>query len=164
MDKATQENLELGSHMVPVHLELPWPPSINSYFMEYPMPPAGGLVANRIQKHGTQDLHVWLRRNSRVMKRVGDKGHEYRAAVQEYVLRNRLNKGLREPLIMGMDFYPPDRRERDLDNHYKPLTDALEHACVFENDSQIKGHVTRMHDDKVIKGGKVVVSLQELIY
>jgi crossover junction endodeoxyribonuclease RusA len=146
-----------------VTLDLPWPPSINSYFMEYAMPPAGAVIEKRIREHGFNELHVWLRRNTRTMKRVGDKGHAYRADVQEYVLRNRLNKGYREPLVMGMDFYPPDRRQRDLDNHYKPLIDALEHACVFLDDSQIKSHVTIMHEE-IIKGGKVVVSLQELVY
>jgi len=163
MDRETQPSLDLGTQFEPVNLDLPWPPSINSYFMEYAMPPAGGLVQKQIKDHGFEGLHVWLRQNTRVMKRVGDKGHAYRADVQEYVLRNRLNKGIREPLVMSMDFYAPDRRERDLDNHYKPLIDALEHACVFLNDSQIKGHVTIMHEE-IIKGGKVVVGLQELVY
>lgn len=163
MDRAAQSSLNLGTQFEPVTLELPWPPSINSYFMEYPMPPAGGLVAKQIREHGYDGLHVWLRQNSRVMKRVGDKGHEYRAAVQEYVLRNRLNKGFREPLKMRMRFFAPDRRERDLDNHYKPLIDALEHACVFRNDSQIKAHDTLLMPD-TRQGGKVVVRLEELVY
>lgn len=163
MDTARQPSLDLGSTFEPVTLDLPWPPSINSYFMEYAMPPAGKLIMHRIKNNGFEGLHAWLRQNTRVMKRVGDKGHQYRADVQEYVLRNRLNKGFREPLVMGLDFYPPDRRERDLDNLYKPLTDALEHACVFLNDCQIKSHVTIMHEE-IIKGGKVVVSLQELVY
>ncbi len=163
MDRAEQSSLDLGTTFEPVTLDLPWPPSINSYFMEYAMPPAGALIQKRIRDHGFDEMHVWLRRNTRVMKRVGDKGHAYRADVQEYVLRNRLNKGFREPLVMSMDFYAPDRRQRDLDNHYKPLIDALEHACVFLDDSQIKAHVTMMHEE-IIKGGKVVVGLQELVY
>jgi len=163
MDRAAQPSLDLGTTFEPVTLDLPWPPSINSYFMEYAMPPAGALIEKRIREHGFNEIHVWLRRNTRTMKRVGDKGHAYRADVQEYVLRNRLNKGYREPLLMHMDFYAPDRRERDLDNHYKPLIDALEHACVFLNDSQIKGHRTLMQQE-IIKGGKVVVRLEELVY
>ncbi len=163
MDRAKQSALDLGTQFEPVTLELPWPPSINSYFMEYAMPPAAAKVMERIRAWGATDLHVWLRQNTRTMKRVGDKGHEYRAAVQEYVLVNRLNKGFREPLLMHMDFYAPDRRQRDLDNHYKPLIDALEHACVFLDDSQIKGHRTMMQQE-IIKGGKVVVRLEELVY
>jgi crossover junction endodeoxyribonuclease RusA len=31
----------------------------------------------------------------------------------------------------------PDRRRRDLDNAMKPLLDALQHAGVYEDDSQI---------------------------
>ncbi len=163
MDRAKQSALDLGTTFEPVTLDLPWPPSINSYFMEYAMPPAGAVIAKRLETHGTHELHVWLRKNTRVMKRVGEKGHAYRAAVQEYVLRNRLNKGFREPLMMRMRFFAPDRRERDLDNHYKPLIDALEHACVFLNDSQIKAHDTLWMPETRQKG-KVVVRLEELVY
>ena len=163
MDRAEQSSLDLGSKFEPVTLDLPWPPSINSYFMEYAMPPAGALIEKRIRDHGFNEMHVWLRKNTRVMKRVDEKGHLYRADVQEYVLRNRLNKGYQEPLLMYMDFYQPDRRKRDLDNHYKPLIDALEHACVFLDDHQIKGHRTMMQEE-IIKGGKVVVRLEELVY
>lgn len=163
MDPQKQSNLNLGTTFEPVTLELPWPPSINNYFMEYAMPPAGAVIAKRLETHGTHELHMWLRKNTRVMKRVGEKGHQYRADVREYVLRNRLNKGFREPLLMIMRFYAPDRRERDLDNHYKPLLDALEHACVYRNDSQIKGHDT-LYMQEIIKGGKVVVTLEELVY
>ncbi len=163
MDRAEQSSLDLGSKFEPVTLDLPWPPSINSYFMEYAMPPAGKLIQHRLENNGLEGIHGWLRKNTRVMKRVGEKGHQYRADVQEYVLRNRLNKGYREPLMMHMIFFPPDRRQRDLDNHYKPLIDALEHACVFLDDSQIKGHRTLMQQE-IIKGGKVVVRLEELVY
>lgn len=163
MDTEKQSNLNLGTTFEPVTLDLPWPPSINNYFMEYAMPPATAVIQARINEHGMEGFHVWLRKNTRVMKRVGEKGHEYRANVQEYVLRNRLNKGFREPLLMIMRFYAPDRRERDLDNHYKPLLDSLEHACVYLNDSQIKGHDT-LYMQEIIKGGKVVVTLEELVY
>ena len=163
MDATAQQKMKLGSHFEPVTLELPWPPSINNYFMEYAMPPAGALIEERIREHGMDGIHVWLRKHTRVMKRVGEKGHEYRADVLEYVLRNRLNKGFREPLLMRMRFFPPDRRARDLDNHYKPLIDSLEHAAVFFNDSQIRGHDTLLSYD-VVKGGKVVVTLEELVY
>ena len=163
MDRSEQQTLNLGSSFEPITLELGWPPSINNYFMEYAMPPAGAKIEERLRTHGTEGLHVWLRKNTRVMKRVGEKGHEYRANVLEYVLPRRLNKGFREPLRMIMRFYAPDRRERDLDNHYKPLLDALEHAAVYRNDSQIKAHDT-LYMPKIIKGGKVVVTLEELVY
>ena len=131
--------------------------------MEYAMPPATELIEKRIKSDGFVGFHAWLRRNTRVFKRVGEKGHEYRADVQEYVLRNRLNKGIREPLVVQGMVYYPDRRERDLDNLYKPLFDSLEHACVFLNDSQIKHHDILVSEE-IIKGGKVVLRLEELVY
>lgn len=163
MDTQKQPHLNLGTSFEPVTLELPWPPSINNYFMEYAMPPATGVIEKRLKSDGLIGFHAWLRRNTRTMKRVGDKGQEYRAAVQEYVLRNRLNKGIKEPLVVRGVVYYPDRRERDLDNLYKPLFDALEHACVFLNDSQIKHHDIRVSEE-IIKGGKVVLTLEELVY
>ena len=32
---------------------------------------------------------------------------------------------------------PPDRRKRDIDNVLKCLLDALQHACVYDDDNQI---------------------------
>jgi len=45
--------------------------------------------------------------------------------------------------------FPPDERSRDIDNYNKALFDALTHAGVWEDDSQVKrmlvewGPVTR---------------------
>jgi len=54
--------------------------------------------------------------------------------------------------------YPPDRRERDLDNLEKALFDGLQHGGVYAKDSQIKRKTSEMFepDDK---GGHVVVRL-----
>ena len=155
--------MKLGSSFEPINLVLPWPPSVNHYFMEYAMPPAAGVIRKRLKEHGWGGFHQWLRKNTRVMKRVGEKGHQYRADVQEYVLQNRLNKGVREPLRMIMLVTAPDRRERDLDNIYKPLLDALEHACVFLNDSQVKAHNT-IFAQEAEKPGRLEIILEELVY
>ena len=40
-------------------------------------------------------------------------------------------------IALAMDAFPPDRRRRDLDNIQKPVLDALEHAGVYADDSQI---------------------------
>ena len=45
-----------------------------------------------------------------------------------------------------MDAFPPDRRRRDLDNLQKPLLDALQHAGVYEDDSQIDLLVSRRRE------------------
>jgi len=42
-----------------------------------------------------------------------------------------------------MDAFPPDRRRRDLDNLLKSVLDALEHAGVYADDSQVDLLVVR---------------------
>ena len=55
--------------------------------------------------------------------------------------------------------YPPDKRKRDLDNLPKSILDSLQHAGIYEDDSQIdKLTVERM---AIRKGGEVVVTITE---
>lgn len=60
-------------------------------------------------------------------------------------------------IALAMDAYPPDRRRRDLDNIQKPTLDALQHAGVYEDDSQIDLLITRRCD--VRPGGKLDIYL-----
>ncbi len=60
-------------------------------------------------------------------------------------------------IALCMDAYPPDRRRRDLDNIQKPTLDALEHAGVYEDDSQIDLLVTKRC--KVVPGGRLLVQI-----
>ena len=57
-------------------------------------------------------------------------------------------------IALAMDAFPPDRRARDLDNLQKATADALEHAKVYENDSQIDLLITRRRE--AAPGGKLV--------
>lgn len=41
-------------------------------------------------------------------------------------------------LSVAVELYPPDNRRRDIDNSLKCLLDAITHAGVWEDDSQIK--------------------------
>lgn len=52
---------------------------------------------------------------------------------------------------------PPDRRKRDLDNIQKVLIDALMHAGLFDDDSQIDD--LRIVRGPVVKGGQVRVRI-----
>jgi crossover junction endodeoxyribonuclease RusA len=58
-----------------------------------------------------------------------------------------------------MDAFPPDRRRRDLDNIQKPVLDALQHARVYQDDSQVDLLVTRRCGPA--NGGRVDVRLDE---
>ncbi|MCV5079210.1 RusA family crossover junction endodeoxyribonuclease, partial [Escherichia coli] len=42
------------------------------------------------------------------------------------------------PASVEIVLFPPDNRIRDLDNYNKALFDALTHAGVWEDDSQVK--------------------------
>lgn len=115
-----------------IKLKLPYPPSANHYW---------GVKGK--------------------IRFVGKKGIEFRQNVKIIALQHTQSP-LNERLHMEVYLYPPDKRKRDVDNVLKPLLDALEHANVYENDSQIdKLCVTRM---EVAKEGYCEVVIQELIY
>jgi len=59
-----------------------------------------------------------------------------------------------------MDAFPPDRRRRDLDNLQKSTLDALEHAGLYEDDSQIDLLIARRCE--VAPGGKLIVRMMEM--
>jgi len=117
-------------HMKTIKLTLPYPPTVN---------------------------HYWGQLGSK--KFLGKKGKEFREAV--FLCSLNARKGaLNERLHMEVYLYPPDNRKRDVDNVLKPLLDALEHAGVYENDSQIdKLCITRMD---VTKGGVCDVVISQL--
>lgn len=61
---------------------------------------------------------------------------------------------------MEVDVYPPDKRKRDLDGILKVSLDALQHANVFDDDSQIDRLFVRRRD--IIVGGQLIVGFQEI--
>ena len=116
--------------MKQIKLTLPYPPTVN---------------------------HYWGQLGSK--KFLGKKGKEFR---QEVIIAvyNARQGGLNARLHVEVYLYPPDNRKRDLDNVLKPLLDAMEHAGVYENDSQIdKLCITRM---ETTKNGCCEVVLSEL--
>lgn len=104
-------------------LELPWPPTANTYYR---------------------------RRRGRKGMFISAKGEQFAAAVAKEVSRRRAR---RKPLAgrLGVRILacPPDARARDIDNLLKPTLDALTKAGVWEDDSQIddlqivRGEITR---------------------
>lgn len=87
--------------------ELPWPPSVNHYYR-----------------------HV----GPRVL--ISREGRQYREAVTAQ-LRGVVTKPLQGTLRLIAEFYPPDRRRRDLDNLLKCVQDTLQHAGLYLDDAQI---------------------------
>ena len=113
-----------------IQLELPWPPSVNSYWRTF----QGRMI-------------------------ISKSGREYRKAVQALLmpLGQAIRQHATDRLAVLLQAYPPDRRRRDLDNIGKALLDALAAAGVYEDDSQIDDfHVIRR---RVVSGGKVLVAI-----
>jgi len=107
----------LQSNSTPIfEVTLPWPPSVNNYWRH--------KVTGRLAT-------VY----------VSAEGKQYRKAVNDLVMEAAMvQRYLKQtgPVRVVIEAFPPDRRKRDLDNILKSLLDALTHAGVWEDDSQIQ--------------------------
>lgn len=90
---------------------IPWPPSVNQYYRHL----SKGKLAGRTL--------------------ISEKGRAYRAAVADVRFPEY---GIAGPVSVDIRLYPPDRRRRDIDNVLKALFDAMTHAGVWLDDSQVK--------------------------
>jgi len=113
-----------------IRLELPWPPSVNHYY----------------RRVGNATL-------------ISKEGRRYRKRVASDVLLARSPR-VEGRLSVRIVASPPDQRRRDLDNLQKALLDALQHAGVYCDDSQID-RIT-VERGGVIPGGRVNVEILEI--
>jgi len=93
-----------------IELILPFPPTVNSYYT-----------------HTRNGVFI------------SKKGKVFRGQVAAEVL-NQLGgtfATLEDTIYLEVLLSMPDRRKRDLDNYMKALLDALTHASLWEDDSQI---------------------------
>ena len=89
-------------------LTLPWPPSVNRYY-----------------------------RNVAGVTKISAEGRAYRAAVVNLLAEHRTVPPLAGAVAVDIEAHMPDRRRRDLDNLLKGLLDALTHAGLWLDDSQV---------------------------
>jgi crossover junction endodeoxyribonuclease RusA len=113
-----------------IKIILPWPPSVNTYY----------------RKVGNKML-------------ISKKGREYRKAVKIICAKATVNKKLTGKLKLYAKCYPPDNRQRDLDNLNKALLDSLEKAGVYCDDNQVKSLF--LNAEKTIKNGVVEIEIAE---
>jgi crossover junction endodeoxyribonuclease RusA len=105
---------------------LPWPPTLNTYWRHK----VTGKLAT-----------VY----------VSQEGKAYRRAVTLCLMEFGWKAyALEGDLRVEIEVYPPDRRKRDLDNLLKSLLDALTHAQVWQDDSQISD--LRIYRNPMIAG------------
>lgn len=113
-------------------LTLPWPPTVNHYW-------------------GTRGKSRFLKPAAKV----------FRAAVLSAFYGARRQGFGRAKLRVDVLACPPDARRRDLDNLGKAILDAMAHARVFDDDSQVKDY--RIHEGPQKKGeGMIVVEVWKL--
>lgn len=116
-----------------IRLILPYPPSVNSIWRT----PRTGKLAGRTL--------------------LSEKGRAYRKAVADAMWEQRAGAlPLTQRLRVDIEARMPDRRRRDLDNIPKAVLDALTHAGVWHDDSQID-------DLRVFRGplltGEIIVTI-----
>ena len=118
-----------------VVLWLPWPPSVNRYWRH----PHAGKAAGR---------HL-----------ISESGRAYRKQVAGSVPTPK-DGPLASRLQMTLILYEPDRRLRDIDNVLKAPFDALRHAGVYKDDSQIRRLFIDFADPR--KPGRLHFTIKEL--
>lgn len=111
-----------------IRLILPFPPSVNRY---------------------------WRHVGRRTL--ISREGRQFRERVCTALARRGL-QALSCDLAVAVQLYPPDRRRRDADNYFKAALDALEHAGIYENDSQIAHLEVDKNDPE--PGGRTVVEIE----
>ena len=85
---------------------------------------------------------------------VSKRGLLYRQSVIRSVPRIQALEG---PLWMDVDLYPPSKRKYDVDNTAKALLDALTHAGIWQDDSQVFRLCLTKRD--MLKDGQAVVRI-----
>ena len=110
-----------------IELELPYPPSVNHYY----------------RRVGQRTL-------------ISRQGRRYREHVAALVAAAGL-RPVAGRVELRLEFYPPDRRRRDLDNVLKALWDALEKGGAYHDDSQVKKVTAEMLSPT--PGGRAIVRI-----
>lgn len=117
-----------------ITIELPWPPTVNSYWRH---PIVNGQRRSLISKAG----------------------RAYRNDVWGAWLQcsDRCAQPITHTVKVDLAVYPPDRRRRDLDNLPKAVFDSLTHVGVWADDSLVDDF--RVHRESVNAPGRVVVTI-----
>ena len=119
---------------------------LNLYRFELPFPPSTN--------------HYYKRFRNRTY--ISPAGRKYRQKVADMAMDQFTGDKLWfDRLTVSVIFYPPDDKDRDLDNYLKPLLDGLRMAGIYRDDSQIDIlHLKWSEIDK--NGGRACVAIRSL--
>ena len=124
-------------------------PKADSWTVTLPWPPS----TNRIWRN------VAVSGKPRTL--LSQEGRVYRKAAADACLVAKLaGKQIPDRLALRLVVQAPDRRARDLDNTVKAVQDALTHAGVWLDDSQIDRLLVER--GPVVKGGMVSVTVEAM--
>ncbi|WP_421329865.1 RusA family crossover junction endodeoxyribonuclease [Aeromonas veronii] len=122
-------------------------PKADSWTVTLPWPPS----TNRIWRN------VAVSGKPRTL--LSQEGRVYRKAAADACLVAKLaGKQIPDRLALRLVVQAPDRRARDLDNTVKAVQDALTHAGLWLDDSQIDRLLVER--GPVVKGGMVSVTVE----
>jgi len=113
-------------------LELPFPPSVNTYY--------------RRGAHATY---------------MSKAGREYKQAVAEYIASGDFPKMGDKRLCVSMVIRPRDKRVFDIDNRIKSVLDSLQDAGLFDDDSQVD-ELCIYRGSHIVPGGSIKVIIEEI--
>lgn len=120
-----------------LQFNLPYPPSVNHYYMRTKR----GIAINPAGKAYRKLIWATL--------------HECLGGIGKWD-----GESMYGDLMVEIIIYPPDKRKRDIDNIKKALFDALQHAGLYKDDSQIvDDHTIKIN--KVVKGGLIDFRIQK---
>ena len=117
-------------------LTLPWSPSVNHTWRQ-----AGGRL-------------ILDRRVEAFRKKVVGRVNFLRAK------RSIPSRAIESDCMVMLEYMSPDKRRRDIDNGCKAVFDALTHAGVWKDDSQVKLMLSFFGEQ--VKGGAVKLLIQPL--
>lgn len=107
-----------------------------------PYPPSG----NHMWKHTRQGKHY-----------LTEKARTYYELVRQAVHTQGRVINIDQAVQVHCVLYPPDKRQRDMDNAWKVISDALTKANVWQDDHLIKS--LHIEWQVPVKGGKAFVSI-----
>lgn len=112
-------------------LYLPFPPTVNNY---YKKSKAGGRY-------------------------ISEKGRKFRAMVEECIIEQLPGEHITDKMLVEIVLFPPDRRQRDVDNYNKALLDAITEGKLWEDDKLIDQLFN--YRGKVTSGGQTFVRITD---
>lgn len=127
-----------------IELELPWPPSVNSYKKVGRLITTknGKLYQTRVNTQETKEFYyyVWLK-------------------IRSLKATTRMEMPIHSTISIEVHAHPPDDKKRDLDNILKALFDSLVKGGLLQDDSQISRLLVERMD--IIKGGQIIIRIKE---